>query len=250
MRILGVDVHPLGVDALHGRLGDVIERRSRALVLHANAHGLNLAWEQPWLRDFLNSAALVFCDGAGVMLGARLLGRRIPERITYADWMWQLAATAEQRGWSLFFLGAGPGVAERAAASLRQRHSRLKIAGVRNGYFDAEPGGPDNRALVAAINAAAPDILLVGMGMPRQEAWLRENWPQLDVRIGLTGGAVFDYVSGALKRSPEWLNRIGLEWLGRLVIEPRRLWRRYVLGNPRFLARVLHQRLSSGGAKP
>ena len=91
MRILGVDVHPLGVDALHGRLGDVIERRGRALVLHANVHGLNLAWEQPWLRDFLNSAALVFCDGAGVMLGARLLGRRIPERITYADWMWQLA---------------------------------------------------------------------------------------------------------------------------------------------------------------
>jgi N-acetylglucosaminyldiphosphoundecaprenol N-acetyl-beta-D-mannosaminyltransferase len=250
VRILGVDVHPLGVDALHARLGDVIERRDRALVLHANAHGLNLAWEQPWLRDFLNSAALVFCDGAGVMLGARLLGRQIPERITYADWMWQLAATAEQRGWSLFLLGAAPGVAERAAARLRQRHPRLKIAGVRNGYFDTAPESSDNRALVAAINAAAPDVLLVGMGMPRQEAWLRENWAQLDVRIGLTGGAVFDYVSGALQRSPEWLNRIGFEWLGRVVIEPRRLWRRYVLGNPRFLARVLRQRLRSGGANP
>jgi N-acetylglucosaminyldiphosphoundecaprenol N-acetyl-beta-D-mannosaminyltransferase len=238
------------VDALHARLDDVIERRERALVLNANAHALNLAWELPWFRDFLNSAALVFCDGAGVMLGARLLGRRIPERITYADWTWQLAATAEQRGWSLFLLGAEPGVAERAAACLRDRHPRLRIAGVRNGYFDATPGSPDNGALVAAINAVAPDILLVGMGMPRQEAWLRDHWPQLDARIGLTGGAVFDYVSGALKRSPHWLNRIGFEWLGRLVVEPRRLWRRYVLGNPRFLARVLRQRLRSGGATP
>ena len=250
MRMLGVDVHPLGVDALHARLGDVIERRGRALVLHANAHGLNLAWEQPWLRDFLNSAALVFCDGAGVMLGARLLGRRIPERITYADWMWQLAATAEQRGWSLFLLGAAPGVAERAAARLCERHPGLQIAGVRHGYFDPAPESPDNQALLATINAAAPDILLVGMGMPRQETWLRENWPHLDARIGLSAGAVFDYVSGSLKRSPAWLNRIGLEWLGRLAIEPRRLWRRYVLGNPRFLARVLRQRLTSAGAKP
>jgi N-acetylglucosaminyldiphosphoundecaprenol N-acetyl-beta-D-mannosaminyltransferase len=250
VHILGVDVHPLRVHELHARLGEAIERRERALVLHVNAHGLNLAWERPWLRDLLNSAALVFCDGAGVRLGARLLGRRIPERITYADWVWQLAATAEQRGWSVFFLGAAPGVAERAATRLRQRHPALRIAGVRDGYFDPAPDGADNRARVAAINAAAPDILLVGMGMPRQEAWLRENWPQLDARIGLTGGAVFDYASGSLKRSPAWLNRMGLEWLGRLAIEPRRLWRRYVLGNPRFLARVLRQRLGCAGAGP
>jgi N-acetylglucosaminyldiphosphoundecaprenol N-acetyl-beta-D-mannosaminyltransferase len=249
IRILGVHVHPVPVEALHAWLEHAIAAGGHELVLNANAHALNLACAEPWFRDFLNAAPLVFCDGAGVMLGARILGARIPERITYADWMWRLAELAERRGWSLFFLGARAGVAERAAAALRARHPHLHIAGVHDGYFDLTRDSAGSRAVVETINRAAPDILVTGLGMPLQERWLRDHWERIDARIALSGGAVFDYLSGELRRAPRWLTESGLEWLGRLAIEPRRLWRRYLLGNPLFLARVLRQRLREGPAR-
>ncbi len=249
VNVLGVGVDPVTVVELHAKILDFVRDGGHDLVLHANVHGLNLCYRDPRLRSFFNAASLVFCDGSGVMLAARILGERIPERITYADWMWQLAAFAEREGLSLFLLGARPGVAERAAARLEERHPDLKIAGVHHGYFDRTVGAPENEAVVAEINAARPDLLLVGLGMPLQERWLLQNWDRLDASVALTGGAVFDYVSGELKRGPRVLTDNGFEWLARLFIEPRRLWRRYVLGNPLFLARVLKQRLTEESSR-
>jgi len=249
VNVLGVGVDPVTVAELHARILGFVREGGHALVLHANVHGLNLCYRDPGLRSFFNVASLVFCDGSGVMLAARILGERIPERITYADWTWQLAAFAEREGLSLFFLGARPGVAEIAAVRLEERHPDLKIAGVHHGYFDWTVGAPENEAVVAEINAARPDLLLVGLGMPLQERWLMQNWDRLDARVALTGGAVFDYVSGELKRGPRILTDNGFEWLARLLIEPSRLWRRYVVGNPIFLARVLVQRLTKKGAR-
>lgn len=242
IEILGVRVDPLTVDELHQRLAEYIDGDQHALVLHANVHGINLAVEDPSMRQALAQADLLFCDGAGVILGARLLGHHIPERITYADWTWQLAEFAEQRGYSFFFLGAKPGVAQAAADRLLERHPNLKIVGVRDGYFNKTPSHPENEAVLQCINQCRPNILIVGMGMPLQEQWLRENWPRLEANVALTGGAVFDYLSGELQRAPTWMTGHGLEWLGRLLIEPRRLWRRYLVGNPIFLSRVLKER--------
>jgi N-acetylglucosaminyldiphosphoundecaprenol N-acetyl-beta-D-mannosaminyltransferase len=244
VNVLGVGVDPVTVAELHAKILDFVRDGGHDLVLHANVYGLNLCYRDPELRSFFNAASLVFCDGAGVMLAARILGERIPERITYADWMWQLAAFAEREGLSLFLLGARPGVAERAAARLEERHPDLKITGAHHGYFNRTVGAPENEAVIAEINAARPDLLLVGLGMPLQERWLMQNWNRLDARVALTGGAVFDYVSGELKRGPRILTDNGFEWLARLLIEPGRLWRRYVVGNPIFLARVLVQRLT------
>jgi N-acetylglucosaminyldiphosphoundecaprenol N-acetyl-beta-D-mannosaminyltransferase len=241
VNVLGVGVDPLTAEELNAEIGRLVRERKRGLVLNVNAHCLNLCYEDSELRDFLNGAEIVFCDGAGVMLAARILGRRIPARITYADWAWQLAAFAAAEGFSLFFLGARPGVAQAAARRLRERYPDLKVSGVRHGYFDRS----ENEAVVEEINAAAPDILLVGLGMPLQERWLMQNAHRLDVALALTGGAVFDYVSGRLGRGPSLLIRNGFEWLARLLAEPRRLWRRYLVGNPLFLLRVLRQRLGS-----
>jgi N-acetylglucosaminyldiphosphoundecaprenol N-acetyl-beta-D-mannosaminyltransferase len=249
INVLGVGVDPLTVEELHERMLGFVENGDRALVLHANAHGLNLACRDERLRGFLNGAQIVFCDGAGVMLAARLLGRRIPERITYADWTWKLAAFAEERGFSLFFLGARPGVAEKAARRLEYRFPKLRIAGAEHGYFERTLGSPENEAIIKKINAARPDVLLVGFGMPVQEFWLAENWEKVDANVALTGGAVFDYVSGELRRGPRFLTDRGLESVARLMVEPRRLWRRYVIGNPLFLLRVLKQRLGRGAAR-
>jgi N-acetylglucosaminyldiphosphoundecaprenol N-acetyl-beta-D-mannosaminyltransferase len=249
VNVLGVDVDPVTVAELHANILDFVRGEGHALILHANVYGLNLCYRDPELRSFFNEAAsLVFCDGAGIMLAARMLGERIPERITYADWAWQLAAFAEREGLSLFLLGARPGVAESAVARLKEQYPNLKIAGVHHGYFDQTAGASENEAVLAEINAARADVLLVGFGMPLQERWLMRNWSRIDARVALTGGAVFDYVSGELKRGPRILTDNGFEWLARLLIEPGRLWRRYVIGNPLFLLRVLRQRLTGKGA--
>jgi N-acetylglucosaminyldiphosphoundecaprenol N-acetyl-beta-D-mannosaminyltransferase len=232
-------VDPLTVGDLQAEVERLVRGGRSGLVLNVNAHCLNLCYADPALRGFFNAADVVFCDGAGVMLAARLLGRRIPERITYADWAWDLAAFAAAEGFSLFFLGARPSVAGAAAKRLKERHPELKISGVRDGYFDHSAG---SEAAVREINAAAPDILLVGLGMPLQERWLMENRSRLEVGVALTGGAVFDYVSGRLRRGPRLLTDNGFEWLARLLAEPRRLWWRYLIGNPLFLVRVLRQR--------
>jgi N-acetylglucosaminyldiphosphoundecaprenol N-acetyl-beta-D-mannosaminyltransferase len=246
INLLGVSVHPIGSKNLNDMIGNIILRNEKHLILHVNAHCLNLTFKYPWLRQFLNRATIVFCDGFGVILGARILGSHIPERITYADWMWQLAQYAEQQGFSLFFLGARQSVAEKAATCLVEKYPGLRIAGVHNGHFDKTPGGPENTTVIQKINEARCNILIVGFGMPLQEKWLMENWKYIDANIALTGGAVFDYISGELRRSPQWMTNHGLEWLGRLIIEPSRLWKRYLLGNPVFLWRILRQRLCMG----
>ncbi len=245
VEVLGVGVDPVTVDGLQARVRDLVRRRG-GLVLNVNAHCLNLCYGDPALRRFFDAADVVFCDGAGVRLAARILGGRLPERITYADWLPRLATFAEGEGLSLFFLGARPGVAEEAARRLRKTRPRLKVVGARHGFFDHAPGSPASEAVAAEINAARPDVLLVGLGMPLQERWLMQHRQRLDVGVALTGGAVYDYASGRLRRGPRLLTHNGLEWLARLLVEPRRLWRRYLLGNPLFLARVLRQRLGFG----
>jgi N-acetylglucosaminyldiphosphoundecaprenol N-acetyl-beta-D-mannosaminyltransferase len=243
IEVLGVPVSIVGVDELHSFLLMRIREKSHVLVLNVNVFALNLAYKTEWLRQFLRQAEIVFCDGAGVQLAAWMLGGSIPVRITYADWTWQLAEFAEKNGLSLFLLGAQPGVAQQAADRLLERHPKLNILGIRDGYFDKTTGSHENQMVVQQINDCHPDILIVGFGMPLQEQWLMENWPNLNVGIGLTGGAVFDYISGSLKRAPRWMTERGLEWLGRLLIEPGRLWKRYLVGNPIFLWRVFKQRV-------
>ncbi|MBW7885038.1 MAG: WecB/TagA/CpsF family glycosyltransferase [Caldilineaceae bacterium] len=246
IQIFGVNIDPVTVEDVHNYIAGIIDQNGHELILNVNIHCLNLAFERPWLRDFLNRAGLLYCDGAGVILAARLLGHRIPERITYADWMWQLSGFVAAKGYSMYFLGAHPGIAERAQARLQQRFPNLSVLGTHHGYFNKESTSAENLSVVEQINAVRPDILVTGLGQPMQERWLYENWNNVDARIALTGGAVFDYVSGNLRRGPRWMTDNGFEWLARLVVEPKRLWRRYVIGNPLFYWRFLRTELMSG----
>jgi N-acetylglucosaminyldiphosphoundecaprenol N-acetyl-beta-D-mannosaminyltransferase len=247
--VLGVGVDPITVAELHTEIARLARDGKLGLVFNVNAHCLNLSYEDRVLRNSLNGADVVFCDGAGVILAARMLGGRIPARITYAAWIWHLADFAAAEGFSVYFLGARPGVAQEAARRLRERYPGLRIVGVRHGYFDHSAGSAENEAVLEEINAAAPDILLVGLGMPLQEIWLTENRHRLDAGVALTCGAAFDYASRRVRRGPRFLTESGFEWLARLLREPRRLWRRYLLGNPLFLLRVLRQLLSGSDGR-
>lgn len=221
--------------------------RQRLVTAYANAHTINLAQELHWFRDFLNQADITFCDGFGVLWGARLLGQRLPERFTPPDWFPELAAACASQGISFYFLGAQAHILGKTAQLLQAQIPGLRITGMQHGYFDQTPGGAANEAVVDAINAAQADILVIGMGQPLQEKWLLENWEKLNPSVTLPVGAMFDYLAGETRRAPRWLTDHGLEWLGRLLVEPARLGERYLLGNPRFLWRVLQQRL---GRKP
>ncbi len=215
-------------------------------VMYVNAHVLNQSREDPDLRAALEHADLVYCDGYGVRLAAKALDVEIPHRMTGADWIWDLASLCEAAGASVYLLGGDPGVAAQAAVRLRRAHPALRIAGTHHGYFQL--GSAHDDRVVEDINARRPDIVLVGMGTPKQELWVQRSAERLDARVLWTVGALFDYVSGRVPRAPASLADNGLEWIFRLAIEPQRMWRRYLVGNPVFLSRVMAQARRRHGA--
>jgi N-acetylglucosaminyldiphosphoundecaprenol N-acetyl-beta-D-mannosaminyltransferase len=219
--------------------GWVGDGRPARRVMYVNAHVLNQSRERPALRRALETADLVYCDGYGVRLAAQALDAEVPHRMTGADWVWGLAALCEAADQSIYLLGSEPGVAAQAARRLHRWYPRLRIAGTHHGYF--EPGSAHDERVIEDINARRPDIVLVGMGTPKQELWVEHNAGSVDASVLWTVGALFDVVSGRVPRAPAWLADNGLEWIFRLAIEPQRMWRRYLLGNPVFVSRVMAQ---------
>jgi len=216
------------------------ERGERLTVSYVNAHVLNESRSNPELRRALQACDLVYCDGYGVRLAARLIGLRVPYRMTGADWIWGVAALCQQSGRSLYLLGSDPGASAKAADTLRRWYPRLDVRGTHHGYFGL--GSEHSERVVEHIAEHEPDVLLVGMGTPAQELWVHENRDRLEVPVVWTVGALFDYVAGRVPRAPHWIADNGFEWIFRLAVEPGRMWRRYLLGNPAFLYRVLEER--------
>ncbi|MDD4734687.1 MAG: WecB/TagA/CpsF family glycosyltransferase, partial [Kiritimatiellae bacterium] len=235
--LMGVNINAFTLMSLHDTIADVIRNQHKAVVANVNAYAMNIAWEQSWFREFLNRSEYVFCDGHGVMLAARVAGLGIPQKITYADWFPRFCEFCAEQGFSLFFLGGEEGVAEKARDQLVTLFPALNVRGCHNGFFDKHRDSEDNQSVVAQINQCKPDVLLTSFGMPLQESWLKENWNDINARIALPGGACLDYMAGKLKRPPAWMTNYGFEWLGRLYYEPRRLWKRYLIGNPLFFLR-------------
>lgn len=218
----------------------ICEEEAPALVAYANAHTLNLSVADPSYREVLSRAAIILNDGAGIALAARLSGQRFPANLNGSDFNPEILGLAARKGWAVFFLGAKPGVAERAAEAMRARHPDLLVAGCRDGYW-APSETPD---VIAAIRASDATLVMAAMGNPLQEKWLDHHLAATGARIGVGVGAFFDFAAGEVPRAPAWMNRWGVEWVFRLAQEPRRLWKRYIVGNPLFLARVLRERLA------
>jgi N-acetylglucosaminyldiphosphoundecaprenol N-acetyl-beta-D-mannosaminyltransferase len=238
--LLGVPVARLtAAEALH-RIESLYEQPTPALVAYVNAHTLNLASRDAGYRAVLNKADIVLNDGSGVAIAARVNGSSFPENLNGSDFNPRIVELAAARGWPVFLLGAGAGVAERAATVLTRRYPGLRIAGTHEGYFP-----PQQAAEVAeAVRGSGAEVVMVAMGNPLQELWLSRYLDATGARLGIGVGAFFDFTAGVVPRAPAWMNRWGLEWIYRLIREPSRLWRRYLLGNPLFLVRILKNRLS------
>jgi N-acetylglucosaminyldiphosphoundecaprenol N-acetyl-beta-D-mannosaminyltransferase len=191
----------------------------------------------PDLAEVIRRCDLVSPDGVSVVWASRLLGRPLPERVSGIDLMERLVAAAAKDGRTVYFLGARPEVVARTVEVLQARHPDLRVAGFHHGYWT------DDEEMVARIREAAPDYLLVGIPSPRKEFWLSANLRSLGVPFAMGVGGSFDVIAGVHRRAPRWAREHGLEWLWRLLQEPRRMWRRYLIGNWRFIALVLRERL-------
>jgi N-acetylglucosaminyldiphosphoundecaprenol N-acetyl-beta-D-mannosaminyltransferase len=190
------------------------------------------------IRMLLNRGDLVVPDGHGILWAGERLGCPFPERVTGIDLIQALAVRGAGAGWRLYLLGGAPGVAEAAAVNLQRQHPGLQVVGTSHGYFTRA----ELPAVLDRIRAAGPDLLLVGMGFPRQEHFIRDNRHDLGRLVAIGAGGSFDVISGKLRRSPVWIQRLRLEWLYRAFQEPARWQRLMVL--PRFMGMVLTARRS------
>lgn len=216
--VLGTQVWAVTTDQALGWIREQIERRAPAYVVTLNGALLVQAARDPDLRALVNDAGLVTADGIGVLLAARILGIHLPERVAGIDLVTRLFAVAAEAGYRVFLVGGQPGVAEAAAARMRARHPALRIAGAEHGFF----GAGEEDEVVSRIRAARPDVLLVALGAPRQEQWMRRWRAALDVPVAVGVGGSFDVLAGRVPRAPQWMQRAGLEWLHRVLREPRR----------------------------
>jgi len=239
-KIIGTRVTSMTTLGLNDYISEVIAAGGREPVMNVNINCINLAQSIPWMKKYLNDCHVVFCDGEGVRFGARLYGRKIIEKITYNRWIWELAKLSAKKGYTWYLLGARAEVVEKAALILESGYPGLKIKGYRSGYFDWQE---DSESIISEINALAPNILLLGLGMPKQEQWLLENLDRCKVNIALSGGGAIDYISGEAKMTPEIFYQLKLEWFYRWLHNPIRLFKRYFIGNPMFFLRIMFDRL-------
>ncbi len=239
--VLGVQIHNVTRKQAIELLETSLRRREGRprSAFFINAHTLNLAAADPAYRQVLNAADFVFADGTGIDWAAHLQGVRVLENMVGTDFVPLLFQETAGRGYSYFMLGADARTITVAADYARRSFPGWRQAGCHQGYLTDQRV---NAAAIAEINAARPDVLLVGMGNPLQEQWIERHLPQLNVGVCLGIGGLFDYWAGNVSRAPQWLRRLGHEWLWRLLQQPALKAHRYLVGNPLFLARVLRER--------
>jgi len=211
-------------------------------VITPNAQHIVLLEKDESFCRIYKDASLVIADGVSLLFAARFFGRVLKERVAGVDLFVQLAGLAAEQGLRIFLLGGRPGSAELAGAILQSKYPSLQYQTFCPPMgFDADPAGLE--AVAASIRAFQPHILFVGLGAPKQEQWIYEHALQLSVPVSLGIGGSFEMVGGVVRRAPVWVQKLGCEWLFRLLAEPRRMWRRYLIGNLEFAAIVAQQRL-------
>jgi exopolysaccharide biosynthesis WecB/TagA/CpsF family protein len=206
-----------------------------ALVAYVNAHTLELSSQDPEFQKILQQAAIVFNDGIGVSLAAIMLRKpRFPANLNGTDLTPKILELAAKHGWRVFILGAAPGIAEKAVKNFVERNPTLTISGTHSGYF-----GPDEvSSVINQIRTANTDVLIVGMGNPKQEKWLQNHLAATGAKLGIGVGAFIDFSAGVFPRAPVWMQKLKIEWIFRISQEPKRLFCRYFIGGPTFLTRV------------
>ena len=234
INLLGANIDNLSMSETIKKVSKLVTERDRAnLVITLNPEYLYRAQNETFLMDLVNQADLVTPDGAGIVWACKMAGSPVSERVTGIDLMLNLMAVSEKEGWGVYLLGSAPGVAEEAARNLQVQYPALKIVGTEHGYFKES----EEAEIVAKIRTAKPHLLFVALGMPRQELWIEKYKEEMGVPVSMGVGGSLDVVAGRVERVAPWLQKLNLEWLGRLLKEPRRWKRQLVL--PKFAGLVI-----------
>lgn len=236
----------LAMDEVLDLIAIALRRGRQTRVAFVNPDCVNRAQRDPVYRAVLARFDWVLTDGIGMVIAGRLLGQRVRQNVNGTDLFPRLCELLGRSGHSLYLLGGRPGVAEGVVDWIGRHHPRVRVAGVHHGYFTAA----EAPAVIRAIRASGAAVLLVGLGVPRQERWIAAHSRACGAVVTMGVGGLFDFYSGRIPRAPQWLREIGGEWAYRLVQEPGRLWRRYLLGNAEFLLRVARLRVAPPKGAP
>jgi exopolysaccharide biosynthesis WecB/TagA/CpsF family protein len=240
--VFGVEVFNSSMAEALDDLEERLESGAKSTVGFVNADCLNKCFSNTEYHETLRAMERVYPDGIGVRLAAQMFGNGVEENINGTDLFPLLCQRLSGTSHGIFLLGAREGLAEKVAEKMTERYSGITFSGCQHGYFSAE----NEDDVINKINASGASVLLVALGAPQQELWLAKNRDRLNVRILMGVGGLFDFYSGRIERAPVWVREIGLEWVWRLLQEPGRMWRRYVIGNPLFLYRVWRQKKRNG----
>lgn len=225
--VMGVLFDNLSKEEFLAKAGEIVATGGKGYVVTPNAEIAYEAARDHSFRDLLNDACMILPDGAGVILGAKILGTPIREKVAGIEFGDAVCGLMASTGGSVYLLGGKPGVADAAAEKLKEKHPGLKICGTADGYFK------DEDAVVAKVNEAKPDVLFVCLGAPKQEKFMKKHFDVLDTHLMLGLGGSLDGYAGLSKRAPQWMINLSLEWLYRLIKEPKRLGRMMRL--PKFV---------------
>jgi N-acetylglucosaminyldiphosphoundecaprenol N-acetyl-beta-D-mannosaminyltransferase len=229
--VLGCAIDRVDMSEAAERCDRFVRTRAGAQHMAINAAKIVAMRHDAALHELIDDCELVTADGQAVVWASRLLGDPLPARVAGIDLMLELLALAERRGYRVYLLGARPATMQTVLTRLRERHPALIVAGYRDGYFSEE----EEPSVAAAIRAAQPDLLFVAMPTPRKEYFIGRWGPELGVAFSMGVGGAIDVIAGITRRAPRAWQRLGLEWLYRLLQEPRRMFRRYAVTNTRFL---------------
>jgi len=236
--LLGFYIDRMSLDQCVRYLDDIIQKRQKLHIVLVNAAKIVKARRDPQLARIIRNAHFVGADGVPIVWASRILRQPLPGRINGTDLMDRLIKLAAEKGHRVYFLGARKEVIAKAVEMLTRTHPGLKVAGFRHGYFRSVA---EEKAVVADISASDTDILLVGMGTPMKEEWVRQNFKDLDVSVIHGVGGSFDILGGLTKRAPVWMQKTGLEWFYRLLQEPKRMWKRYLVTNTIYVGLVMKE---------
>jgi len=234
--LLGIRVHRLDMDTTLSRIREWVRGNQPHMIVTADASMVVTARSDEDLREIINSADLVTPDGSGILLGSKWLKMPLEHKVSGVEIARQMCRMAAEDGFSVYFFGAAPGVADLAAENMAKQNPGLKVAGVRDGFF-SEADSPE---IARRIRESGAKALLVAMGIPKQEKWIRDHLGELGVSVAIGVGGTFDVFSGKVKRAPVWMQRHGLEWAYRLASNPRKISKVATL--PRFVGMVLREK--------
>lgn len=208
--------------------------KRQVIAQFVNADCLNKAYTNKDYHRLLNKAQRVFADGSGISFASKLKQQPIRENVNGTDMFPLICEKAQRSGTKIFLLGAAINIAKQTKKNIQRYYPAANIVGTQNGYFDKK----DTQAVIKKINSSNTDILLVAMGAPLQEQWIDQYKNSINAKVCIGVGGLFDFYSGRISRSPQWLRKIGCEWVWRLIQEPKRMWKRYLIGNFIFVTRV------------